>query len=227
MRFTISPNGSVQASCQDCQGAVTTFETSFGGRELGHTIINGLHAYSARNWNRIIYQLMRCAGCGKGAVAKIHCNNHVYEGVVESLSPPSVVTQKIPSSVPEGIKNEFREAEMCASYGMRRAASALFRSCLEKALKHNGYIKGTLEAKIDEAATDGVITEARRKRAHEDIRVLGNDILHDDWRDITSEELDQAHKYSQRVLEDLYDDRPTVEALLVAKKRILAAAPTS
>jgi hypothetical protein len=43
---------------------------------------------------------------------------------------------------------------------------------LEKTLKSNGYVKGTLEAKIDEAAGDGVITEARSKRAHEDIRVL-------------------------------------------------------
>jgi hypothetical protein len=71
------------------------------------------------------------------------------------------------------------------------------------------------------ASEDGVITETRKKRAHENIRVLGNDILHDDGREVKQEEeFDEAQKYSQRVLEDFYDDRPTVEARLRSKGRI-------
>jgi hypothetical protein len=46
--------------------------------------------------------------------------------------------------------------------------------------------------------------------------VLAASKLHD--------EVEDAHRYTQRILEDLYDDRPTVEAILVAKKR-LATAP--
>ena len=41
--------------------------------------------------------------------------------------------------------------------------------------------------------TDGVITEARRKRAHEDIRSLGNDVLHEDWREVTDDEVEGSH----------------------------------
>jgi hypothetical protein len=137
--------------------------------------------------------------------------------------PPTVDRAKIPSGVPHGILAEFREAELCASFGANRAASALFRSVLEKVLKENGYTDsnlGNLQKRIDAAAGDGLITEARRKQAHENVRSLGNDVLHDDWREITDEEVQDAHRYSQRILEDFYDYRPTDEAQLIAKKRL-------
>lgn len=110
--------------------------------------------------------------------------------------------------------------------GQNRAASALFRSVLEKTLKANGYVKTNdpnlrdLQKRID--AADGVITDARRKRAHDDIRSLGNDVLHDDWRQVTDDEVENSHRYTQRILEDLYDDRTTVEAVLTAKNRLPA-----
>src|SRR5262249_47732477 len=122
--------------------------------------------------------------------------------------------------VPAGISSEFREAERCASIAAWRAASALFRSTLEKVLKANGIPGGNLAAKIDQAAADGVITEARKRKAHDDVRVLGNDVLHDEWRAVTPEEVEASHKYVQRVLEDLYDDRASVEAILKVKERI-------
>ena len=96
----------------------------------------------------------------------------------------------------------------------------MLRSTLEKTLLANGYEKGNLYKKIETAAADGTITAARSKRAHENIRVLGNDVLHDEWREVTEEEFDEAHHYAQRILEDFYDDRPTVEALLKEKGRM-------
>jgi hypothetical protein len=96
------------------------------------------------------------------------------------------------------------------------------RSTLEKTLRSNGYIKGNLADRIDEAAADGAITAARSQRAHDNIRVLGNDVLHDEWREVTEDEYDDAHRYAQRILEDFYDDRPSVEALLISKKRLKA-----
>jgi hypothetical protein len=93
----------------------------------------------------------------------------------------------------------------------------LLRSTLEKALKHSGYLQGSLEALIDAAAADGLSLLPRSARAHEDIR--GNDILHDDRRAVTEEEFELAHRYTQRILEDLYDDRESVLKLLLSKKR--------
>ncbi len=127
---------------------------------------------------------------------------------------------KIPEEVPEKILKEFREAELCAAYGANRAASALFRSTLEKTLKENGYTQGVLKSKINEAADDGIMTDARRKKAQKDIRVLGNDILHEEWRKIDEDEVEASHHYTQRILEDFYDDRESVEKILIEKSRM-------
>lgn len=135
---------------------------------------------------------------------------------------------KLPADVPDGIRREFEEAEKCLANQCHRAAAGLFRSVLDKVMRENGYKlkKGTpLEQQIDLAAEDGVIAESRRKRAHEEIRVLGNDVLHDEWQEIPEEDVQLSRHYCQRILEDFYDDRPTVEAQLTAKKRLPLATP--
>ena len=43
-----------------------------------------------------------------------------------------------------------------------RVCSALLRSALEKTLVANGYVKGSLKDRVDDAAKEGVITAARR-----------------------------------------------------------------
>jgi hypothetical protein len=223
--------GHVRATCPDC-GTVTSFEYRKEGQEhggiglsrtKGKAITIGGTAYTYS-----IYKLLRCAACGRGGMAELHSNDGSYtKSVLGAFHPLTTDTWKIPSEVPPGIASEFREAEKCASVGAWRGGSALFRSVLEKALKANGYTKSNLADKIDEAAADGAITTARSRRAHEDVRVLGNDILHDEWRAVTQDEYDQAHHYTQRILEDLYDDRATVVALLTEKGRIGGPKPPS
>jgi hypothetical protein len=139
--------------------------------------------------------------------------------VLKEFYPASVDAAKVPAAVPTDILAEFREGELCAAHGAYRAASALMRSVLEKTLKASGYTSGNLKSKIADIASDGIITENRRDRAHEG-RELGNDILHDAWRVIEPEEYEAAHHYTQRILEDLYDDRPSIEGRLRAKSRL-------
>ena len=210
-------NYNVKARCPDCGGAVTTFEFKDASREFGTIIINRDHQYEKQSFSRILYVLMRCAGCGRGGLAKIHDNGRVVDGILESFFPVSIEHVKIPENVPHGIVAEYREAEICASFGAWRAASALIRSTLEKTLKANGYSKGSLKDRIDEAASDGVITSARRQKAHDDIRVFGNDVLHEEWREVNEDQVTAAHHYIQRILEDFYDDRQSVEAILNTK----------
>jgi hypothetical protein len=124
--------------------------------------------------------------------------------------------------VPEGIGREFRETEKCLGFGAHRAAAAMFRSVLDKTLRANGYKtkRENLQEQIDEAAADGVITGSRQKRAHEEIRVLGNDVLHDEWHKIPKEDVEAAHHYTQRILEDFYDDRDAALKILRGKGRV-------
>jgi len=214
--------GNVQAQCDACEGAVTTFEYKESNREFGNIIIDVHHTYQGGGFSRTVYLLLKCAGCGKGGLAKIHDNGNIQGGCLELFFPICITRAKIPKDVPDGIAAEYREAEICMSAGAWRGASALLRSTLEKTLKANGYTGGMLANKINEAAGDGIITESRRKRAYDDIKVLGNDVLHDEWREIEEEEVETSHHYVQRILEDFYDDRKSVEDILTAKGRMEA-----
>jgi len=168
--------------------------------------------------------------CGRELLRNCTIEGKYTKRSYESFFPFASETAALPTKVPDDIEAEFREAELCSAAAANRGASALFRSTLEKTLKTNGYedlsAKGhdkmRLQAKIDEAAADGIITEALRNRAHDEIRVLGNDVLHDSWMVISDEDVDAAYHYTQRILEAFYDHRDSVEKILIAKKRINA-----
>ena len=206
----------VRARCPACGGTVTTFEATTGGSGHGAIVVEDLHEHGDRQYRRIVYQLLRCAGCGRGGLAEIHCDNEVIKGTLGSFFPRSIEQAPLPEAVPDGIESEYREAEICVSVEAWRAASAMLRSTLEKALKNCGYEKGVLATRIDEAAADGVITAVRSKRAHEDVRVLGNDVLHEPWREVTQEEVEEAHHYVQRSLPVPRDVNPRQEVQIRA-----------
>jgi uncharacterized protein DUF4145 len=225
MNPQLAPNNyGVSAYCPTCKVL-----TSFDQKQLA--IVNGPYTYQGRSFQRVLYILCQCARCERGGLAVVPDDGNRQTAALDSFFPVSPDASTLPATVPLDIQTEFREAELCAAFKANRAASALFRSVLEKTLKANGYTKGNdptlkdLQRRIDAAAADGVITDARRKKAHDDIRSLGNDVLHDDWRQVTDDEVENSHRYTQRVLEDFYDDRATVEALLIAKNKISPTPP--
>jgi hypothetical protein len=215
----IYENGNIKSQCPICN-SITTFEYKDSRQEFGSVIIDKNVRISGKTFSRTIFKLMRCANCGRAGLAEIACNNSVIEGELITFFPASFVRLRLPDSTPIGLVSEFREAEECASNGTLRAASALFRSTLEKTLKLNGYTKRNLIENINDAASDGIITAARQKKANDDVRVLGNNVLHDEWREVIETEVVESHFYTQRIIEDFYDDRPTVEEILKAKGRI-------
>ncbi|MGP8173367.1 MAG: DUF4145 domain-containing protein [Terracidiphilus sp.] len=226
------PENNVLAACPECK-AITSFDDKgFSSTKMGASLVNSMTRFEGQTYTRVLWQALRCNVCGRGAIAKILDNGNSQGAVLQDFIPRAVESQTLPPSVPDEIVKEFREAELVASIGAYRGGSALLRSVLEKTLTKNGYdevdyLEGGIAKKsksllrrIDAASDDGVITETRKKRAHENIRVLGNDVLHDDWREVLHDEFEDAHKYSQRILEDFYDDRPTVEARLKSKGRL-------
>jgi hypothetical protein len=214
----------ISALCPICEDT-TVFEIT------AHSERRGPHYIGSTAYTRQLYVFGVCKACQSGSLAIVSDRGSRDYAVITQFFPIEFDVVPIPSAVPPDVVAEFREAENCAMLGFNRAASALFRSALEKTLKANGYAKDRdtkltdLYKRIEAAAADGVITEARRKKAHEDVRALGNDVLHDEWRVVSNEEVEDAHKYTQRIIEDLYDDRPTVEGMLIAKGRIVQPKP--
>jgi len=216
---TLNTEGNVTAHCPGCKGSLSTFEWRSEHSEIG-AVIRHLTPMTL-----LSYRLYRCAGCGRGGLGTVE-HNGKYPGSHQKLISffPEVKQRlQLPHGVPQGIAEEFLEGEKCLESNCIRAAAGMFRSVLDKTLRANGYKdkKGTtLEQQIDAAANDGVITQSRRRRAHDEIRVLGNDVLHDEWQVIPIEDVEASRHYCQRVLEDFYDDRPSVLPLLRSAGRV-------
>ena len=226
----INKEGNIIAHCPTCDGAKSSFEYAGSRGELGHVtkVFQREYRRSYGEELRIRFQLFRCAGCGAGALGVIkmmQVHGSYPQDIWELLDfyPEAKERLRLPKEVPIGIQREFREAEICSEIGCYRAAAAMLRSVLDKTLRANGYNtreNKNLKQQIDAAATDGVITRARQKRAHDEVRVLGNDVLHDDWHEIKEEDVEVSRQYLQRLLEDFYDDRPSVLVLLKTAERI-------
>lgn len=218
--------GSIVAHCPGCRGGRSTFEWQIAGREIGAIT----DTTSDNPWQTICkrdFRLFRCAGCGMGAFGVILYQNYDdYPGSYNHLVkfyPESKQRLDIPKDTPEGITKEFREAEECFDNNCFRAAAGLFRSVLDKTMRENGYKTSqerNLYRQIEAAADDGIITQSRKRRAHDEIRVLGNDVLHDDWQKVPEEDVEACRHYCQRILEDFYDDREPVLKLLEEAGRV-------
>ncbi|MBL4782646.1 MAG: DUF4145 domain-containing protein [Porticoccaceae bacterium] len=217
--------GSIVSHCPGCRGGRSTFEWQVNGREIGaHE-----RREEDRHWRDCVvsFRLFKCAGCGMGAFGVIKMGGGGnYPGSYNRLLrffPETKQRLSVPRSVPQGIVMEFREAETCLENQCIRAAAGLIRSVLDKTLRANGYKtkkESNLYKQIEAAAEDGVITQARKRRAHDEIRVLGNDVLHDDWHEIPEDDVEAARHYCQRILEDFYDDRESVLTLLREAGRV-------
>lgn len=217
--------GSIVAHCPECSGGRSTFEWKIDGKEIG-AVTNPIED---RYWRDCLltYRLFKCAGCGMGALGIIKFGgDQKYPGSYSRLVtfyPESKDSLRLPKQTPLGIRAEFHEAEACLGNDCFRAAAGLFRSVLDKTMRDNGYKtkqENDLFKQIEAAAKEGVITQARKKKAHDEIRVLGNDVLHDDWHEISEEDVQAARHYCQRILEDFFDDRESVLTLLRTVGRV-------
>lgn len=207
----------VLANCPGCEGAISRFLTTHSANG------NGTNSYSDDRTpdGQLVHHLLRCAGCNRSGYAVVVKQDSRPNKLID-FYPFTIDREVLPSGLPLDLESEFRESEDAASVRAFRAATTLLRSVLEKTLKANGYDEGNLKQSIDAAATDGVITASRKRQMHQDVRRLGNDIVHDDWRPVDVDEFRLARRYVVWVLEDFYADRPTVEAELIEAGRLHA-----
>jgi hypothetical protein len=219
--------GTIIAHCPGCHGAKSAYVWSssktgeFGS--IKRPVSNGTSEHYES------YRLFRCGGCGRGGLGviiekiDIAGDYPIMFSKFDSFYPESGENLSLPENVPDGIKNEFLEAEKCFFNNCYRAALAMFRSVLDKTMRDNGFKtkeEKDLFKQIEAAMKDGILTQVRKKRAHNEIRVLGNDVLHEEWHSVPKEDVEVVRHYTQRILEDFYDDRETVIEQLKEKGRL-------
>jgi len=233
---TINDLGNITATCIGCQGTarssflyydpVTMKELGIVRRTIKITELDPDYQipspFGPRYRTRDVEQqhrLFRCENCYHAALAIIHMKHRPaeYPRDIDKLVlfiPEAGERLPIPAGTPPGIHAEFREAELCRMVQCFRAAAAMFRSTMEKALKHNGYSKKeSLFDNIELAHKDNLLTAVHYQWAQRHIRIVGNDVLHDDRTPET--EFDEAQvrdlqMHTQRILESLYADRDIV-----------------
>lgn len=173
-------------------------------------------------YNRVISTSCECTGCRRGGMAESYHSSKNQSELID-FYPYELKHKELPESLPREIRKEFKEAEICYGHKAYRASSAMARSTLEKVLKlsgyedvddNTGYDRMGLKKKIEEATSDHILTKAREKQVHDDIKVLGDEVVHRPWREISKEEVESSLKYVLWIIHDLYDDRSTVEAEL-------------
>ena len=122
----------------------------------------------------------------------------LHRGLLQPAAQALVAGLRQPGRVRKGFASTSGNCVINLSTGSDQAH--LLRATLEKVLAANGYAKGTLYDRIEAAANDGVITSARRQRAHEkaEFRTLGNDVLHDERRPVGQDEAELAYHYVGR-----------------------------
>lgn len=221
-------SGRVIAQCptDQCGGSLTTYEEVNSNAQ---TRLSRSHRYKEESYAYEVWKLLQCANCKSGGIVKFHNSDGNYrDGTLEYFYPFSSIKTPLPAQVPDDIKKEYREAELCASVGAHRGASVLLRSTLEKTLKLNGYKSSDmgLERKIALAAKEGLLTDTLAKKALDKAKVLGDDVLHQDYRIILADEVNDSLKYVARVIEEFYEEREEVEKILVVKGRLKNNADT-
>lgn len=215
---------SVVGMCHNCQER-TTFEFTYQGNELSHMEVDHEDPFVYSGFKRVIYQFCRCAVCGAGGLVIFEETNG-RQGELLEFYPIDYSILPIPQYVPKGIVSEFREAEKCAGIGAYRAGAAMLRSVLEKTLKDHNYTKWTLTDNLKDAGIDEIIPTPLKQRASQIVKVLGDDVMHKEWREVTKDEFESAQNYIQRILEAFYDYPEEVKKVLKQKGRIIEKAKT-
>ncbi|WP_347467546.1 DUF4145 domain-containing protein [Burkholderia stagnalis] len=175
-----------------------------------------VHQTDPHQWNA----LGTCPACGHGVAIRaytnrantpianltqlVHGNLVSHNAIKEVMVFPTAEKVESPEHVPERAARAFDEGSDCLARGKATAAAAMFRRCLEIALKeHSPDIEAwKLEKRIDKLFAEGRITKDLKEWAHR-IRLEGNDALHD-AEEFTSETAGEMMEFTRMVLMYLY-----------------------
>lgn len=209
--------------CPHCKAQMVTFSVA------------GEHASPLDNarWNL----LATCGACGAPIAAQVHRtslshgrthNPGGYPGNLEGSDSnwrllaiwPQPVTPEIPDSIPDGVRNAFRQGlenmvpPSITDPNVRKdeAACSMFGRAMELALKDLSpdVEAWKLERRIDKLAELGRITPAMQEWAHE-IRLDRNATLHSDETP-NAMIAEQVYQFTKHLLTYLYTLPAQVEA---------------
>ncbi|WP_230942156.1 DUF4145 domain-containing protein [Burkholderia cepacia] len=117
---------------------------------------------------------------------------------------PAAKESPVPEYAPKAAATAYEQGARCLSRGDYTPAAAMFRRCLEIALKKFSpdIDAWKLEKRIDKLAADRKITEDLKTWAHR-VRLDGNDALHEE-EEFTEETASELMEFTRLLLTYLY-----------------------
>ncbi|WP_232482238.1 DUF4145 domain-containing protein [Burkholderia ubonensis] len=157
-----------------------------------------------------------CPACGGPLAGQVDCptNTHnpmnvqtdlaITPGFKITRTFPAPTESPIPEYVPPAAGRAYDQGARCLNRGDHTPAAAMFRRCLEIALKaHSPEIEAwKLEKRIDKLAAERKITEDMKAWAHR-VRLDGNDALHEE-EEFTKETATELMEFTRLLLTYLY-----------------------
>lgn len=163
-------------------------------RVLGDRWIAALQCVSC---NKFILGIVGFVPKGDGT-ATLKCLEHYPVGKPDD---------SVSTDVPDGIREDFREALRCRWVDAFKATVLLCRRALQVSCDREQAKGNDLYTQIDDLASNQHITEPLRKMAHR-IRLLGKKGAHGDYSDIddttTAKDADDAVTFMHHYLEHVY-----------------------
>lgn len=147
----------------------------------------------------------------------------IYPSDTAATDPPLIwpeeVTAKAFLDVPEAIASAASEAHQAIGARAPRAAVAMARSVVEATAKDKGITQGNVQAKINQLAINGHISEAMKDAAHE-IRFAGNEAAHGDLvgEPISAEEAAEIVELMDAILERVYQEPAKVARVRASRE---------
>lgn len=106
--------------------------------------------------------------------------------------------------VPESVRVNVDEAKHCLSFGAVLASAVMARRTIQAICVDKGVSpRKKLEHQIDELATNSLITNSTRDRAHT-VRWIGNDAAHITAYTVTSKDAEDAIELVDLILKEVY-----------------------
>ena len=201
--------------CPLC-GAYTSFTPA---RVSGEGIIEDASTNRNLTIRNISIGAIACDHTGLPNFAILTCQACENRFVAEEVAGEWVAVYPLPHKpvneyIPEPIRSELEEANLCFAVGANRAAVSMCATALEAMWREQGV------SSLQELREKGIISQKLHKQADQ-IRRWANVAKHEPIHEaVTREEAEQLLSYLERVLDDVYVEEKHLSSLTEKLQRV-------
>lgn len=158
--------------------------------------LSGNHEEPPTSW-----RLLQCSACRHVVVDWRYDFGRGFEEDEPSLIYPR--SRQMSPEIPEGLRDELGEAQICYRNKAYKATAVMVRRTLEGTCKENGVKEKTLVASLQKLLDNGTIEQTLHDWANE-LRVVGNEGAHYTGNPVSREDAEDALAFAEALVDHVY-----------------------